>query len=174
MVAYNHYKAKRYEVALLLYIVLAEAGYEVAQSNVAYLLDKGMRIENAACFWWLHPALGLLRLWCHRDITGRVSYPCNTWQTVSEANCNIAKNTTTIVDFSPDSFYTCILLQDWLALACPRTLHTRRLSCTGLEQLYKVLHANWQLSTYCTIIIILVLVHPSLWPALCLARFTGF
>ncbi|XP_065198880.1 protein sel-1 homolog 1-like [Sycon ciliatum] len=42
MVAYNHYKAKRYEVALLLYIVLAEAGYEVAQSNVAYLLDKGL------------------------------------------------------------------------------------------------------------------------------------
>jgi len=41
MDAYDAYKAGDLEKALLKYYLLAELGYEVAQSNVAYILDKG-------------------------------------------------------------------------------------------------------------------------------------
>ena len=41
MDAYDAYKAGDLETALLKYYLLAELGYEVAQSNVAYILDKG-------------------------------------------------------------------------------------------------------------------------------------
>ncbi len=40
--AYVAYKAGDIETALLKYYLLAELGYEAAQSNVAYILDKGM------------------------------------------------------------------------------------------------------------------------------------
>ena len=39
--AYTAYKAGDIETALIKYYVLAELGYEAAQSNVAYILDKG-------------------------------------------------------------------------------------------------------------------------------------
>ncbi|GFQ71509.1 protein sel-1 homolog 1 [Trichonephila clavata] len=41
MQAYNDYKEGRVNEALIKYMVLAELGYEVAQSNAAYLLDRG-------------------------------------------------------------------------------------------------------------------------------------
>lgn len=41
MDAYDAYKAGDIETALFKYYLLAELGYEVAQSNVAYILDKG-------------------------------------------------------------------------------------------------------------------------------------
>ena len=42
--AYNLYKEGNINQALLKYTFLAELGYEVAQSNVAYLLDQGQSI----------------------------------------------------------------------------------------------------------------------------------
>jgi len=36
------YRESHTDGALLLYTLLAELGYEVAQSNVAYILDKSM------------------------------------------------------------------------------------------------------------------------------------
>lgn len=39
--AYTAYKKKDGEGALLNYMLAAERGYEVAQSNVAYMLDTG-------------------------------------------------------------------------------------------------------------------------------------
>lgn len=41
MQAYNDYKEGRVNEALIKYMILAELGYEVAQSNAAYLLDRG-------------------------------------------------------------------------------------------------------------------------------------
>ena len=41
MDAYDSYRAGDLETALLKYYYLAELGYEVAQSNVAYVLEKG-------------------------------------------------------------------------------------------------------------------------------------
>ena len=43
MDAYDSYRAGDLETALLKYWYLAELGYEVAQSNVAYVLEKGKR-----------------------------------------------------------------------------------------------------------------------------------
>ncbi len=42
MDAHAMYKDGNIEGALLKYTLLAELGYEVAQSNVAYILDQGM------------------------------------------------------------------------------------------------------------------------------------
>ena len=42
MEAHEAYKAGNTETALLKYAMLAELGYEVAQSNVAYILDHGL------------------------------------------------------------------------------------------------------------------------------------
>lgn len=39
--AYNMYKEGHLNQALMKYVFLAELGYEVAQSNVAYMLDQG-------------------------------------------------------------------------------------------------------------------------------------
>lgn len=39
--AYNMYKEGHLDQALMKYVFLAELGYEVAQSNVAYMLDQG-------------------------------------------------------------------------------------------------------------------------------------
>ena len=41
MDAYNMYKDGNVNQALMKYYFLAELGYEVAQSNVAYILDQG-------------------------------------------------------------------------------------------------------------------------------------
>lgn len=52
MDAYDAYKAGDIETALFKYYLLAELGYEVAQSNVAYILDKGETfspIEEVFC-----------------------------------------------------------------------------------------------------------------------------
>lgn len=46
MDAYDAYKKGDLKTALLKYYLLAELGYEVAQSNVAYMLDKG----NLVCY----------------------------------------------------------------------------------------------------------------------------
>ena len=45
MDAHTMYKENNINGALLKYTLLAELGYEVAQSNVAFLLDQG---------WWQH------------------------------------------------------------------------------------------------------------------------
>lgn len=42
MDAYDAYKRGDTRKALVKYYFLAELGYEIAQSNVAYILDKGM------------------------------------------------------------------------------------------------------------------------------------
>ena len=41
MEAYIHFKSEKYDIGFLQYSLLAEMGYEVAQSNSAFLLDKG-------------------------------------------------------------------------------------------------------------------------------------
>jgi SEL1 protein len=41
MEAHTMYRESNVDGALLLYSFLAELGYEVAQSNVAYILDQG-------------------------------------------------------------------------------------------------------------------------------------
>lgn len=40
MFAYQHFKSGQYRTSFLLYAFLAELGYEVAQSNAAFILDK--------------------------------------------------------------------------------------------------------------------------------------
>ena len=44
MDAHNMYKEGNAQGALLKYALLAELGYEVAQSNVAFILDQGITI----------------------------------------------------------------------------------------------------------------------------------
>ena len=41
MEAHEAYRSGNIDTALLKYAMLAELGYEVAQSNVAYILDHG-------------------------------------------------------------------------------------------------------------------------------------
>lgn len=41
MHAYNAYKENQFEESFVLYSFLAEMGYEVAQSNTAFMLDRG-------------------------------------------------------------------------------------------------------------------------------------
>lgn len=40
MAAYNSYKEGDYNAAVIQYLLLAEQGYEVAQSNAAFILDQ--------------------------------------------------------------------------------------------------------------------------------------
>lgn len=40
MTAYNSYKEGDYNAAVIQYLLLAEQGYEVAQSNAAFILDQ--------------------------------------------------------------------------------------------------------------------------------------
>jgi hypothetical protein len=42
MEAHIHYREGNFDEAYVTYTLLAELGYEVAQSNAAFLLDKGM------------------------------------------------------------------------------------------------------------------------------------
>ena len=44
MEAHSEYKNGEVDTALIKYMLLAELGYEVAQSNVAYILDQGEQI----------------------------------------------------------------------------------------------------------------------------------
>lgn len=44
MEAHSHYRNGRFEEAFVTYALLAELGYEVAQSNAAFVLDKGKAI----------------------------------------------------------------------------------------------------------------------------------
>lgn len=46
MDAHRMYHEGNVDTALIKYMFLAELGYEVAQSNVAYLLDNGKPDEN--------------------------------------------------------------------------------------------------------------------------------
>jgi len=46
MEAHTMYRESNTDGALLLYTLLAELGYEVAQSNVAFMLDKSMSADN--------------------------------------------------------------------------------------------------------------------------------
>ena len=46
MDANDFYKAGHADVAVMMYMLLAEMGYEVAQSNAAYILDKRIVIQN--------------------------------------------------------------------------------------------------------------------------------
>jgi len=39
--AYNAYQSGDFDTAILKYLYVAEQGYEVAQSNLAYIIDKG-------------------------------------------------------------------------------------------------------------------------------------
>lgn len=41
MLAHMDYKAYRYEESFIQYALMAELGYEVAQSNAAFILDRG-------------------------------------------------------------------------------------------------------------------------------------
>lgn len=41
MQAYNAYKENQFKESFVLYSFLAEMGYEVAQSNTAFILDRG-------------------------------------------------------------------------------------------------------------------------------------
>lgn len=44
MEAHTHYREGRVDEAFVTYALLAELGYEVAQSNAAFLLDRGKKI----------------------------------------------------------------------------------------------------------------------------------
>ena len=46
MEAHESYRAGNIDTALLKYAMLAELGYEVAQSNVAYILDHGKLLPS--------------------------------------------------------------------------------------------------------------------------------
>lgn len=41
MEAHQHYRDLRFNEAYLTYSLMAELGYEVAQSNAAFMLDRG-------------------------------------------------------------------------------------------------------------------------------------
>ena len=50
MEAHEAYRAGNIDTALLKYAMLAELGYEVAQSNVAYILDHGEFVQSCIIF----------------------------------------------------------------------------------------------------------------------------
>lgn len=49
MEAHSHYRDGRVDEAFVTYALLAELGYEVAQSNAAFLLDRGEK-DRLLCF----------------------------------------------------------------------------------------------------------------------------
>lgn len=55
MHAYNSYKENQFEESFVLYSFLAEMGYEVAQSNTGFILDRGklnlLRIIFSLCIY---------------------------------------------------------------------------------------------------------------------------
>lgn len=46
MTAYGSFKEGETDAALVQYLLLAEQGYEVAQSNVAFVLDQSKKSNN--------------------------------------------------------------------------------------------------------------------------------
>ena len=56
MAAHEAYRAGKIDTALLQYAMLAELGYEVAQSNVAFILDHGK-----ICGWVFSRAIACQR-----------------------------------------------------------------------------------------------------------------
>lgn len=46
MTAYGSFKEGEADAALVQYLLLAEQGYEVAQSNVAFILDQSKKREK--------------------------------------------------------------------------------------------------------------------------------
>ena len=68
MEAHIHYREGRLGEAFSTYTLLAELGYEVAQSNAAFLLDKGMFLQYSI-FWMLYSQLNL-----HVWYTGVIPY----------------------------------------------------------------------------------------------------
>ena len=56
MKAHWHYRNGHFEEAFVTYALLAELGYEVAQSNAAFILDKGTlchhNISSYYGFWF--------------------------------------------------------------------------------------------------------------------------
>lgn len=46
MTAYGSFKEGETDAALVQYLLLAEQGYEVAQSNVAFVLDQSKKKHN--------------------------------------------------------------------------------------------------------------------------------
>lgn len=51
MAAFNSYKDGDTNSAVVQYLLLAEQGYEVAQSNAAFILDQSKGSGN--CWYWL-------------------------------------------------------------------------------------------------------------------------
>lgn len=47
MEAHNHYREGHVDEAFVSYAFLAELGYEVAQSNAAFILDRGNKKTNS-------------------------------------------------------------------------------------------------------------------------------
>ena len=68
MEAHSMYKEGRIDRALLKYTLLAELGYEVAQSNVAYVLDQGERLRVVR---WFSILDGLIDSWFLYAVSGR-------------------------------------------------------------------------------------------------------
>ena len=50
--AYKQYRAGRVDSSLATYMLLAELGYEVAQSNAAYILDQGIFLFFRFSLWF--------------------------------------------------------------------------------------------------------------------------
>lgn len=67
MEAHIHYREGHLDEAFVTYTLLAELGYEVAQSNAAFLLDKGMALS------WHFLAPGLSSLGLHDSEDGSVT-----------------------------------------------------------------------------------------------------
>lgn len=71
MDAHRLYKEGHVDAALIKYTFLADLGYEVAQSNVAYILDRGFLLTSSllnvfhimfpkqSCFFWVSMCLSL-------------------------------------------------------------------------------------------------------------------
>lgn len=59
MTAYNSYKDGDSNSAVVQYLLLAEQGYEVAQSNAAFIFDQSKDL-NLLNFFWSWPAVAHL------------------------------------------------------------------------------------------------------------------
>lgn len=53
MTAYGSFKEGETDAALVQYLLLAEQGYEVAQSNAAFILDQSKRTHYLGTVWHL-------------------------------------------------------------------------------------------------------------------------
>ena len=61
MEAHEAYRAGNIDTALLKYAMLAELGYEVAQSNVAYILDHGKFVSCIAIVYSVSNSFRLVK-----------------------------------------------------------------------------------------------------------------